>query len=199
MLSLGLDFKIPFFKPRFVEYFTYYERLMHTLKSLPNFDNCKFEDTRRRIQSIAHMYFRSSNNNKPSFFVLKPKDREVLNALGKDSSVVICKPDKGRGVVLLEKTAYVNKMEEILSDSSKFISIQDSPFKLIFQTEDKVNRSLRSLLDNSAINEETYKSLYSTGSGLCTLYGLPKIHKQNVPMRPILAAYNSPNAFLSDI
>ena len=44
-----------------------------------------------------------------------------------------------------------------------------------------------------SINDQIYHSLYSTGSTFSTLYGLPKVHKANVPLRPILAAYNSPN------
>ena len=43
------------------------------------------------------------------------------------------------------------------------------------------------------MDDQTYQSLYSSGSSFGILYGLPKIHKENVPLRPILAAYNSPS------
>ena len=60
--------------------------------------------------------------------------------------------------------------------------------------EDKINRFLSKLLKSNCITQATYNSLHVTGSGPGTLYGLPKIHKQNFslnfPYRPILAAYN---------
>ena len=50
------------------------------------------------------------------------------------------------------------------------------------------------LYKSNLITQSTYNSLYATGSGPGTLYGLPKIHKPNFsevfPYRPILAAYN---------
>ena len=64
---------------------------------------------------------------------------------------------------------------------------------MIFKVEDKINRTLKQFKDMSLISSDTYQSLYSSGSSFSILYGLPKIHKPNVPLKPILAAYNSPN------
>ena len=47
------------------------------------------------------------------------------------------------------------------------------------------------------MTEQTYRSLYCTGSSFGILYGLPKVHKDNVPLCPILAAYNSPSFSIS--
>ena len=47
--------------------------------------------------------------------------------------------------------------------------------------------------DSSTISDNTYHSLYSTGGSYGTLYGLPKIHKEGLPMRPILTSYETPN------
>ena len=88
------------------------------------------------------------------------------------------------------------KMEHVLSDNSKFIEVNDIPFKVANKTEDKVNRLLTvtKLKENHTITEDIYTSIRSTGSSFGILYGLPKIHKGNaVPLRPILAAYNLPN------
>jgi len=38
----------------------------------------------------------------------------------KDNSIIVTKPDKGKGVVVLNRTDYVSKMDDILSDASKF-------------------------------------------------------------------------------
>ena len=41
------------------------------------------------------------------------------------------------------------------------------------------------------ITDSIYRHLYASGSSPGILYGLPKIHKPDVPLRPILAAYKT--------
>ena len=38
------------------------------------------------------------------------------------------------------------------------------------------------------INEDTYKRMYPTGAGSPKFYGLPKIHKPDTPLRPIVSS-----------
>ena len=38
------------------------------------------------------------------------------------------------------------------------------------------------------MNEALYKRLYSTGAGSPKLYGLPKIHKEGIPLRPLVSS-----------
>ena len=54
--------------------------------------------------------------------------------------------------------------------------------------EDKINRLLSKMKEYKEISPEEYKDLYVTGSQPGILYGLPKIHKPNVPLRPILSS-----------
>ena len=120
--------------------------------------------------------------------LFKVEDFHILKKLAKNKSLVICRPDKGKGVVLLNHHDYVEKMTSVLSDPNKFTEIGSPEFQTIFKIEDKINRSLKHFKDNSSISEETYQSLYSFGSSYSILYGLPKGHKQNIPLRLILAA-----------
>ena len=147
---------------------------------------------RQSIQNIAHKAF--SSGKTPHWFpFLKKDDFHVLKSLSKKEDLVICRPDKGKGVVLLDRSDYNQKMNDILSDNTKFCEVGSPEFSLIFKIEDKINRTLKQLKDDSFISEQTYRSLYSTGSSFGVLYGLPKVHKNNIPLRPILAAYNSPS------
>ena len=80
-------------------------------------------------------------------------------------------------------------MNDILSDTTKFKKITDSvPFKLSLKYELMINELLRKLKGNGSIDPSTYNSLYNSGSGLGIMYGLPKIHEANIPVRAILAA-----------
>jgi PHD/YefM family antitoxin component YafN of YafNO toxin-antitoxin module len=45
---------------------------------------------------------------------------KTLYDLKKDKNIVIVKPDKGNGVVILDRGDYNQKMEDILRDTTKF-------------------------------------------------------------------------------
>ena len=38
------------------------------------------------------------------------------------------------------------------------------------------------------ISEAVYKRLYPTGAGVAKFYGLPKVHKEGIPLRPIVTS-----------
>ena len=60
--------------------------------------------------------------------------------------------------------------------------------------EDRINNYIR-YLKNQGIY--LYNSLYTSGTHPGLLYGLPKIHKPDIPLRPILSSINTPTYKLS--
>ncbi|CAF4516120.1 unnamed protein product [Rotaria sp. Silwood2] len=61
---------------------------------------------------------------------LNEKNEEnVLSKLSKDSSILITKPDKGRGVVVLDRNEYISKLETILSDTQADSETNKTVFK----------------------------------------------------------------------
>ena len=112
-----------------------------------------------------------------------------MKTLAKNKNLVINSPDKGRGVVIMNRDDYLQKMLQILNDSSKFIKLPNlNSFLTTLRLEDLVNKFLNKLCKAGIISDEQYKKLYVSDSSPGILYGLPKIHKPNLPMRPILAA-----------
>ena len=111
------------------------------------------------------------------------------------------RPDKGRGVVILDKSVYLERMEELISDPGKFLEISEPIFKFTLRIEDKINNYLRKLKKLCLITEDLYKQLFVSGGGPGVLYGLPKIHKpdfvSNFKFRPIFSAINCPSFNLS--
>jgi hypothetical protein len=193
LLSLGLDFSLPFFKPSFTQFFLPFEQLAQAVKPLSELNN--FKNFRRNCTAFAHKSYANSQQSN-QFPFLKYSDLNVLKNLSKNNNIVITKPDKGKGIVILDKTDYISKIDTILSDENKFEKIPDGEnnFKLIFKIEDRINRFLLKLKNNNVISSDTYLSLHATGSSFGILYGSPKVHKgPTVPIRPILAAYNLPN------
>ena len=136
------------------------------------------------MKDIAYSGFRSYN--RPNALYMQ-EELKILKDLRNDSSIVIMKPDKGNGVVILNKN---KKMDEILSDTSKFELLDDDAIKLTLKRESQVKTLLRKLKADNCINERTYNELYPTGTRIGILYGLPKIHKSSTPLRPILSSIN---------
>ena len=124
----------------------------------------------------------------------KKDDLSLLKKLKENANIIISKPDKGNGTVLMNRSNYIEKIDAILSDRTKFRKCgkNDDIYKNNLKVEDQVNHQLRRLKDNGSITEEEYKSLYISGSSPSVLYGLPKIHKEGTPLRPILAAFKAP-------
>ena len=51
---------------------------------------------------------------------------------------------------------------------------------------------LKQLKQNSKINQQLHNKSFSRGSFCPKLYGLPKIYKQGIPLRPIIACTKAP-------
>ena len=48
-------------------------------------------------------------------------------------------------------------------------------------------------MKDGALSESQYSNLCVSGSSPGVMYGLPKVHKDNTPLRPILSANNTSN------
>ena len=143
-----------------------------------------------QIRALALKYYHSfrpkiSNYHKTLVCALKQ--------LASNKNIVISKPDKGTGIVLLNRSDYINKINDILQDESKFTKLTSDPYKLLLKYEDKNNRLVDNLFKNKCINENQKSKFRATGSRPGILYGLPKVHKCNVPLRPILSTVGSYN------
>jgi PHD/YefM family antitoxin component YafN of YafNO toxin-antitoxin module len=74
------------------------------------------------------------------FYFLKDKIK-ILDDFKDDESIIIVKPDKKNGVVILDKNDYNSKMEDILQDTTKFEHLMDAR-KPTQKITDNVKRNL---------------------------------------------------------
>ena len=79
-------------------------------------------------------------------------------------------------------------MEDILQDTNKFKPLLDDPVKTTIKRENKIRTFLKELKKTNTITDEQLKQLSPTGSRPGIIYGLPKVHKTNIPLRPISSA-----------
>ena len=136
-------------------------------------NNLKSEKTKSQIKAhlwyLANSYF---NNYKSSPRILR--QHRVLRNLRKNKDIVITKPDKGNGVLILDRRLHNNAIEEILLDTSKFEKLNKEP---TLKRETSLQRFLRKLKEKNFFNEIECNKLYPAGSAPARIYGTPKIHK----------------------
>lgn len=118
------------------------------------------------------------------------KYRSILKNLREDESIIVTRFDKGKGIVLMNKDDYLLKMYTIINDSTKFKCLPDDP---IIKREFSLINLLKRLLKEESITEQFFKIASPKGSNPGRLYGLPKIHKDDTPLRPVLSALKTFN------
>ena len=144
LLAFGLDFCLPVFDLNFFKYFLPLESLASKLKS-HDVPNDKYFDFIREFQNICLKYYYVFKKYKTFSAIFSKSDIKLLKSLGCDKSIIITKPDKGKGVVIINKTDYLNSMKNLISDVTKFKKINDSYQKFTLRIENKINRFLLKL------------------------------------------------------
>ena len=114
-----------------------------------------------------------------------------------DTSIVILRPDKGNGVVILDRSQYDNAIKEIISDKSNFKS-KEFP-KMLLLDEKLSSRFLRTPKNEKrCLNNLDYKFIYASGPVPAKIYGTSKMHKltdsDSFPkLRPIVSSVGTYN------
>ncbi|MGL4493779.1 MAG: hypothetical protein ACRCT5_13160, partial [Tannerellaceae bacterium] len=117
--------------------------------------------------------------------ILTKSHKEELKKLQSNKDIILSRPDKGTGIVLMNKVDYISKMNFILNDRNKFQLLEDEKDQTD-SAEKKLTHLLKSLHSRGHLSTTEFETLRPTGSITPRLYGLPKIHKDEAPLRPIL-------------
>ena len=72
------------------------------------------------LSQLANSYF---DNYKKSSSTLRKHG--ILKKLRSNKSIPILQPDKGNGIVVLDRTQYDNTIKEIISDKTKFKELSE--------------------------------------------------------------------------
>ena len=83
---------------------------------------------------------------------------------------------------------FLDVLVEILHDKTKFLNmggvdLHDNTAK----NEQKLQKRLLDLVHQNILARDVYDRVRPTGSQRPRMYGLPKTHKENIPLRPILS------------
>ena len=115
-------------------------------------------------------------------------ERTALSNLAKDKDITIVPADKGRSVVILNTVDYKSKARAILSDTQTYQILEKDPTaKFSKRLVDKLQECKK----NRNLDDSFYRRLYPTSATIPRFYGLPKVHKKDAPLRPIVASRGS--------
>ena len=122
-----------------------------------------------------------------------PHDKKKINIIKQlREKYMILKPDKGNGVVLMNKADYHDAMNQLFSDKKKFKIIKNDPTLTRLKT---VQNYLNNLCKRNEITEAEKKQMRPMSTQLGRAHVLSKIHKVfgNIPkFRRIIDTTNTP-------
>ena len=108
----------------------------------------------------------------------------ALRELKRDRDYIVLTADKGVAMVIMDRQDYINKANRLLNQGT-YKSIAKDPTSSI---KNKLINILKRVKTKTGLDSNTYKSMYLTGCVPPKFYGLPKIHKPDTSLRPIVSS-----------
>ena len=160
--------------------------------------NSETKDTLRStvcniITNYKNNFNKNCKNSTPQKNITKKLNR-TKSFLKTHKDLKILVSDKSNKTVIMHTHDYNNKMSNLLQDSSTYKQIKNDPTNAY----QKNNNELITKWENKMyISPDTAKKLKIQNSQPPKIYGLPKLHKENIPLRPIVSCIQSPFENLS--
>ncbi|XP_037528652.1 uncharacterized protein LOC119405898 [Rhipicephalus sanguineus] len=148
-------------------------------------DQSRRDEARTRVVNVL-----SKLRTQPTVAPLSQQERDAVKRLRENHDIVILPADKGNASVLLDKSKYIEKMHLLLSDKQTYAPAARDPTP-------KLQRDLQKLLSDifrmvPPQHKQLYYKLLCHNGSAPAIYGLPKVHKTDIPLRPIVDFTRSP-------
>ena len=150
----GLNFALPPKKLKYEDFILPFELLYRNVMSDENTTAENLMHVRTQISNIALSTYRGYNRKKHQFENLSKEEYESFLNLAYNKNIIIQKSDKGNSVVIIDSATYTRKMENILSDTSKFVQFSEAY---------KVNKELRHVFDMEKDIEGNVREIVNSG------------------------------------
>ena len=193
-------------KLKFENHLLHFELLYRDVINDERKDDDPLMHLKSKIKDVGLSSFRLYNKKDHRFENLTEDEYEAFLNLKSSKNMIIQKADKGNSFVVIDRLKYVHKMEELLSDRSKFVKIEfnskhtvNQDIRHLLDMELEIKSCLDNLLNKNYLSKDDYKYLKPCGSKPGIMYGLCKIHKGTTinnsvaPFWPILSAIGTCN------
>ncbi|BHF79115.1 hypothetical protein SprV_0602223400 [Sparganum proliferum] len=149
---------------------------------------CQTEATEETKNLIRHQVSSLLMAHRPRE-VLSKVERDALRELKADKDLVIVPADKGRATVVLDRADYLQKAKGLLEDRQFYVPCATNPLKALTR---EINATLLALENSGAITPTDRRMAIPQDTALARFYGLPKVHKDGPPLRPIVSLKGTP-------
>ena len=109
LLAFGLEFRLTVHKLNYFKYFLGFEAIA-SRRSIIKFECSKerMSEFTHKLHLLAYKYFYNFKPHKIFSAVFKGDDMKLLKNLAKNAKIIVCRPDKGRGIVIVDKETYID-------------------------------------------------------------------------------------------
>nr|VZI34618.1 unnamed protein product [Spirometra erinaceieuropaei] len=149
---------------------------------------CQTEATEETKSLIRHQVSSLLITHRPRE-VLSKVERDALRELKADKDLVIVPADKGRSTVVLDRKDYLQKAKGLLKDRQFYVPCATNPLKALTR---EINATLLAMENSSAITPTDRRMGRPQNTALARISGLPKVHKDGAPLRPIVSLKGTP-------
>ena len=175
LLAHGPNFAVTPPKPPYGEYIKAIEFACQSLD--PN--------SAEKLRSDVYRVLRHPHQLKTN---LRKEEITAIKHLKADKERIILTADKGIALVVMDRSNYIKKANELLQDPNTYRTIPSDPTN---KPKNKLINKLRKIKTDTRMDEITYRRMYPMGACVPKFYGLPKIHKKNIPLRPMVSSIGS--------
>ena len=188
LLKFGLNYALPGSNPsnELIETGISIEALLYK-SDIPDQDK---ENVRFQAAEIIQQ-----SHDKLAKNPIRKWDDWIINAIKtikSNKNIIITKADKGNSTVILNRIDYDNKILDHLNSGPYKLLENEREFK---ESIKELNSLINQLNLDNKLNETQFEYLSAKQKGnqhLPIFYGVPKIHKENTPFRPIVDYRSSP-------
>ena len=124
------------------------------------------------------------------------EERKALQTLCSNKMIKILPADKGRATVIMKATECNTKIAELVGDDITYKKLERDP-TIVYKI--KLINTMKEWKRTKTISDALYYSIYPISEAVPKFYGLPKVHKNNVPLKPIVSSIGSIANFLASI
>ena len=156
-------------------------------------ENAKTECNESTIESDPYKEIHKNLKNKSSWKP-SPPNKTLDSFKSSNPEIVIKKADKGSAIVVMQTTDYLREGYRQLSDRNFYTKLTEDPTLSIFN---KICAVLTEMKNLKLITEKNFEYLQIKNPKAGRFYLLPKIHKKQVPGRPICSSIGHPTCNIS--
>ena len=145
-------------------------------------------DVERSLHKLKLDVVRTYKSHKTEHCNVTTEEKAFIKELSKNKEVIVKQSDKCKGLVLLDRNDYKEKVDNIVSDPEKYEKLRRNP---VPRVEAKTKQVFKAVSRNK-LPDRTIDDLTPMHSRTPVFYGLPKDHKPDVPLRPVVSGSGGP-------